>query len=464
MTVGEAYADLWVCGGRQLAGTVEVSGFKHSLVTLVAAACAAQAPAVFSNCPDITESRVLVQELESLGIAAKLMDGVLTIDPGPSGCRAQAADVAQRDYPGEVSEVIHGSIYLASALVSSSGKALIPTAGGCRIGDRSGGRRPVEHYVDVFRRFGAKADEDELGRLVISADRLSGCTIDLLDYTADRALQSGPLYSGATKVAVLNAAVAHGTSILHHPYPKPDVTELVDVLCAFGADIERTSPGSLIVHGMGPDALRAPVRHTLMADLIELVTWICAGTLLASPSLTVKGCRLDAACNALAPELDVLARMGAQVENVNDEMVVYPTRDLSATDITIASHGVFSDSQPFLTLLATFARGTSTITETVWSQRFGYLAALKQLGCSLRQAGPTLRVRGSAPPRRSDQRLHATDLRAAAMLVLAAACVDGSTHLTGMHHLARGYPDFAGTLCAIGAEIKAEHGKGAHVG
>jgi UDP-N-acetylglucosamine enolpyruvyl transferase len=471
--VREADAHLWVCGGRPLTGTVDVSGFKHSLVTLVAAACAAQAPAVFMNCPDITESHVLVRELELLDVAAELVDGVLKVDPRPSAsrerllvgkCTARAACRGLNvDERRDAEQVVHGSIYLASALVSRSGTAVIPTAGGCQIGDRSGGRRPVEHYVDVFRRFGARADEDELGQLVLSADRLSGCTIDLLDYTSDKTLQSGPLYSGATKVAVLNAVVAHGTSILHNPYRKPDVTELVDVLCAFGADIESTSSGSLIVHGCGPDALRTPVHHTLMADLIELVTWICAATLLASSPLRVRGCRLDAACTALAPELEILSRMGTHVERANGSLVVYPTRDLSATDIVIASHGVFSDSQPFVALLATFAQGASTITETVWSKRFGYAEGLRQLGCSLAQAGPTLRIRGGAPPERSNQHLHATDLRAAAVLVLAAACVDGSTCLTGIHHLARGYPDFVGTLSALGADISDKHRQGKHV-
>ncbi|MGK5627814.1 hypothetical protein [Streptomyces sp. URMC 123] len=435
---------LVVRGGRRLRGAVDTSGFKHSLVTVVAAACAAQAPVTVANCPELAETEELSGLITGLGGRAEHSAGTLTVDAG--GLTGGALDE-------EAAGRIHGSVYLAPALLGRTGEAAVVSRGGCRIGDAPGGRRPVEQYVSVFERFGARVAERTPDRLVVRAGRLTGCEIDLLDYTADRALRSGPLYSGACKTAILTAAVAHGTSVLHHPYPKPDVTDLVDVLRRLGADIETTAAGSLVIRGRGPEALDRPVRHTLIPDLIEVVTWICAGALLGDGPLRVRGPQMAAALAALRPELEVLERLGVRLSPGDDELTVHPAETLRATDVTIASHGVFSDSQPFLALLATLAPGASTLTETVWGNRFGYAAGLTALGARLRRDGAALTVEGPCPPRVPGRTVHAPELRSAAMLLLAALGVPGTTVVTGTHHLARGYRDLAASLTALGADI-----------
>ncbi|MFC4856083.1 hypothetical protein [Actinophytocola glycyrrhizae] len=434
---------LVVTGGRRLAGDTQTGGFKHSLVTVLAAACAARAPAVITNCPAVAETGALAGLITDLGGTADYVAGTLTIDAdGMTG--------------GTVSDHgIHGSVYLAPALLTRSGQAAVPTGGGCRIGDDPGGRRPVEQYAAVLGRFGATVTHTD-EHLLVRADRLTGCEIDLLDYTSDRARRTGPLYSGASKMAVLAAAVAHGTSVLHSPYPKPDVTDLVAVLRDFGADIDTTAQGSLVVHGRGPDALDRPVRHELVADLIEVVTWICAGALLADAPMRLRGANLGRALTALRPELSALADLGVGLDRSGDELTVHPAQFLRATDVVITSPGVFSDSHPFLALLMTAARGRSTITETVWATRFGYHAGLEALGARLSRHGTTITVDGPCRPSVPDRSVHAPDLRAAAALVLAALQVPGRTVVTGTHHLRRGYPDFAGTLRALGAVIETE--------
>ncbi|MFC7616337.1 hypothetical protein ACFQV2_25560 [Actinokineospora soli] len=270
-------------------------------------------------------------------------------------------------------------------------------AGGCQIGDGPGGRRPVEQYVSVLERFGASARASATG-LHVEAVSLRGCEIDLLDYTADRALKSGPLYSGACKMALLTAAVAHGTSVLRNLYPKPDVTDLVDVLAALGADVE-VDGDAVVVRGAGPNALRRDVTTTLVPDLIEVVTWITAGAVLAGSPLAVTAPGIDRAVRALAPEFAVLRAMGVRVDVGQDRLVAHPADRLRPADVTVASHGVFSDSQPFLALLAAHAVGTSRITETVWTGRFGYQDGLAALGADLRRDGASLVVRGPVPPR-----------------------------------------------------------------
>jgi UDP-N-acetylglucosamine enolpyruvyl transferase len=242
--------------------------------------------------------------------------------------------------------------------------------------------------------------------------------------------------------------------VLHHLYPKPDVTDLVDALRGFGADIDTTSAGSLIVYGRGNGALCHDVCHTLVPDLIEVVTWICAGVVLSSSPLRITGTDMARACSALAPELAVLDEMGVQFDMSANEIMVHPAQALRAVDVTAASHGVFSDNQPFLALLAAYAHGTSKITDTVWPDRFGYLSGLVALGVDMCRRGPSLRVHGPCPPKKPGQRIHATDLRAAAVLLLAALAVPGPTTITGTHHLARGYPDLSAALCAFGADIQ----------
>jgi UDP-N-acetylglucosamine 1-carboxyvinyltransferase len=432
---------LFVTGGRRLAGEVRVGGFKHSLVTVLAATCAARAPAVITNCPAVAETTALAGLINDLGGRAEYVAGTLTVDTA----EMTGGPIEDRG--------IHGSVYLAPALLTRSGHAAVPTGGGCQIGDSPAGRRPVDQYVAVLSRFGATVTRTD-DQLLVRATRLTGCEIDLLDYTSDRARRTGPLYSGASKMAILAAAVAHGTSVLHNPYPKPDVTNLVTVLRAFGADVETTAAGSLVVHGRGPDALDRQVRHDLVADLIEVVTWICAGALLAGTPLRVHGPNLAGAMTALHPELAVFTDLGVQLDLHGDELTVHPAESLFHTDVVVTSPGVFSDSHPLLALLMTAATGRSTITETVWSTRFGYQPGLEALGARLARHGTTITIDGPCRPSVPGERIHAPDLRAAAALLLAALHVEGSTLVTGTHHLARGYPDFVGSLRGLGAVVE----------
>ncbi|MEE1782945.1 hypothetical protein PUR71_08450 [Streptomyces sp. SP17BM10] len=435
-------------GISRIAGDTLVSGFKHSLVTVVSAALAARAPVRIDNCPDIAETDVLAEIVRRLGGRAERTGDSLAVDADGLHTAELPADAA----------AIHGSVYLLPALLSRFGRASVAATGGCRIGDDPGGQRPVEQYVGVLERFGAQAAVLAGGGLQVTADKLLGCEIDLLDHTADRALRTGPHYSGATKMAVLTAAVAEGVSTLRNPYPKPDVTDLVDVLRELGADITVRADGALVVAGRGGRDLDRPARHVLVPDLIEVVTWVCAGTLLSTGPLTVRGTGMRRAVTALAPELEVFDRLGVDLglggAGGDDALTVRPAQRLRPVDVTVASHGVFSDSQPFLALLAALAEGPSTITETVWSGRFGYAPGLAALGVRLRQDGRTLTVDGPSAPSRPAPPLHAPDLRAAAVLLLAALAVPGPTVVTGTHHLRRGYPDLPAALHRLGARVR----------
>lgn len=438
---------LTVYGNRALSGSVHVAGFKHALVTISAAALAADCSVTIENCPDIEETQVIASLLSTLGASASYDGRALKIDArNTSGNELDPIDAAR----------IHGSVYLLPALLARSGSAVLPESGGCQISNAPGGKRPIHHYLDIFNRFGASVTAKEDGRTVVSAAKLLGCEIDLLDYTADPRLRTGPLYSGATKTALLTAAVAHGVSVLHSPYPKPDVTELVAVLRQLGVSITELGDGTLLVEGTGGPLSGGPAVHRLIPDLIEVATWICAGTLFGDRQLKILGTDMTGAARALAPDLEVLDRMGALVEIGPQQIVVSRAPELRSVDVVISSHGVFSDNQPFLALLAAYATGESSITETVWTARFGYADGLAALGIRVERRGRVLFVHGPWAPRPSRGLITAGDLRAAAALLLAALAVPARTQLAGMRHLRRGYPDLPGALCSLGADITAE--------
>lgn len=441
---------LRVVGGNRLRpGTVPVSGFKHALVSCVAAAVGTDGPVRLRACPEIEETRVLARIISGTGAHAEVTGDVLEID-------ATTAATGSLD-PADVA-AIHGSVYLMPALLARFGVATIGGSGGCQIGGAAAGRRPVEQYVEVFRRFGATAVERPDGGVEVRASTLRGCTIDLRDFCDDRALRSGPLYSGATKAALLTAAFASGVTTLHHPYPKPDVTELVAFLRAAGTTVDDLPGGGYAVHGAGGPLRVTGVEHHLVPDLIEIVTWVCAGALLGSGPIRLEAPRLDAAAQALAPERAVLDQLGVAVEWSADAAVVHPAEALAPIDVVVASHGVFSDSQPLLALLALRAEGTSSIAETVWSSRFTYAEGLRALGADIRVDGPRAEISGPWRPRAGGPTpLHARDLRAAAALLLAALEAPRTSELTGVHHLRRGYPDLAGTLIELGADITRPH-------
>jgi UDP-N-acetylglucosamine 1-carboxyvinyltransferase len=432
-----------VVGGHELSGTVQTGGFKHSLVTCVAAACLGSAPIQIDNCPGITETAVLGRLLRRLGAGVIFSGSSMTVDP---------AGLTSGDLDPEDAAAIHGSVYLAPSLLARFGAVQMPASGGCRIGPGSGAR-PVSHYLSVLSRFGADTRLiDGLG-FRASATRLRAAEIDLLDYTSDRSIKTGPLYSGATKFAILAAASSRGTSVLRNPYPKPDVRDLVALLEAMGADIQTLPDDTLIITG-GLDRLCRPVTFSLSPDLIEVMTWLAAGIAHSPAGIVICGRGMHRSLAALAPELAVLRTMGVETGPADDTSItVRRHRDLRPADVLVASHSVFSDSQPFLVLLACLAQGTSRITETVWPGRLSYVAELRRLGAPVRQDGHVLTIEGASAPKVACLDLRAGDLRAAAALILAALHVDGPSAIHGARHLARGYADLPGQLRALGADV-----------
>ena len=206
-------------GGRPLAGTIRASGFKHSLVTSIAAGLVTGSRLTLDACPDIAEAAVLVALLDDIGATTSRCADRLVIDP--IGVRSGCLD------PMLVQQ-IHGAPYLIPGLLARTGWASVGMPGGCRIGAGPEGRRPMAHYGAVLERFGVTVTTTEEGGLWCVARDLASCTIDLLDFTRGPGSVQN-LYSGATKMALLVAGTASGVTTIHNPYGRADVADLIEV-------------------------------------------------------------------------------------------------------------------------------------------------------------------------------------------------------------------------------------------
>lgn len=436
-----APAECTVRCGADLAGTVRVGGFKHALVPLLAASVLASGPVKLRNVPRIEDSRVMAAILAELGAE-------VDYDPALEQMSLDTRAMSGHTIPHDLARLVHGPVYLLPVLLARFGRAQLGPTGGCRIGPSAdGGTRPVGHLVDIVSRFGADVTADD-GTLVATCTRLRGAHIDLREYAEPGpAGPTGPLYSGATKCALLAAAGAEGTTVLEYPYPKPDVTALADGLATGGVELERTAD-RIVVRGIGGVA---PFSATLLGDLIEFITFV-ACAVHARGALTIAG--TDANVRAgLSAELDYLEAMGVGLEPRAAGIEVSRPERLRAVDVAIASHGAFSDSHPFFSLMLLGGDRPSRIIETVWRDRFGYVEPLRALGADLRVESGQVEVRPSTLTRRCPT-VRAGDLRSAAMLVLAALTVPGPTTVAGVEHLSRGYDDLLGKLRSLGARIE----------
>lgn len=436
-----------IVGGQQLdSGTVRIAGFKHSLVTIFAAALAVPRPVIIHNCPNISETRVLVDLINAIGGQASFVADTLQMDT-----KSISNPVLDRDE----AEKIHGSAYLVPALLARFGTAQILTGqGGCQIGSTELGRRPWEHYVRVLRLFGANTIIDTDGGIAVNAVMLRGCDIDLLDFTVDPTTATGPHYSGASKMAVLAAAVAQGTSRLRHLYPKPDVTDLVSFLELAGVDITYEDADTITITGNLLEPAANPLHVTLATDLIEVVTYSVAAALYCRESLKLLVPDPERSIKALAPEVAALDRLGVRLEVGSQFITSSRYAEPRSGSYISESHGIYSDNLPFLLLLAMSAQGESTFSDTVWPNRFQYLEGLAAMGGAFRRlAEGAWAVLGPCRPAKPGATVHAAELRGAASLVLAALGIPGRTVVCGTHHLSRGYPSLLANLRDLGANI-----------
>ncbi len=412
-------------GGKPLRGTVRVSGAKNAALKLLAAAVLTGERCRFENVPEIQDVRVLTAVLQDLGVVVDHpADGVYEIAAG---------DVDWLFIPLEAAAKMRASFILLGPLLARFGHVIISNPGGDRIG-----RRPVNFHVDAMRALGAEVDYRNGYYFAKAPGRLRGAEITFPQVTVM-----------GTENAMLAACLADGTTVIRPAAQEPEVDDLIVFLGEMGADVARTAPDTIVVHGRR--RLRG-ANHTVMPDRIETATFLVAAAVTGG-QLTLE----DAACDHVGALVGIMGRMGVPVACGRTSIEIDATGlrpgDLVACDIETGPYpGLATDVQPPACVLLTQASGSSRVHETVFEDRIEWLAELRKLGARI-EIVDAHHASIQGPTRLHGAEVSISDLRAGASLILAALAADGPSLIHGAHHVRRGYENIDRKFQQLGASI-----------
>lgn len=413
-------AFLSIRGGTCLKGEVVNSGAKNGALPVLAACLLVQGRCVIRNCPDIADVRTTLEILTSLGCRVQRQGLAVSVD---------AAEVHTSQIPAELAGQMRASILFLGALYARLGQASIARPGGCSLGER-----PVDLHLLAMRNLGAEILEEET---TVSCRR-KGPDGGFVHFSYPSV--------GATENAILAAVGCKHDSILHGCAKEPEIADLCCFLNACGAKI--IGAGSETIYVCGGRKLKG-TEHTVLPDRMEAVSYLCAA---AGCGGEVSILRTDA--SLYRTELDLLQAAGCQITAKDDTVHLLSPEQLRPVPLlTTAPYPRLStDAQPPLMAALLRADGVSRFCETVFENRYSHVSQMQKLGAKLKSFGRYVRLYGGAPLHGAA--LQAEDLRAAAALVIAAMMAEGESTLHGLSHLQRGYVDFPGKLCALGAQIE----------
>lgn len=408
-------------GGARLSGTVPISGSKNAALPVMTAAILFDHETAVDNVPDLRDIDTLLKVLAVLGVTARRDGARLWLD---------GSGLSSHEAPYELVRRMRASVYVLGPLLARLGRAKVSLPGGC-----AWGPRPVDLHVMAMRQLGATV-EIEHGYLVAEAPKggLQGGTITF------------PISSvGATCNALLAAVLAKGRTRLENAAQEPEVVALADYLVACGADIRGQGTRLVTIEGV---ERFAPVPRPVIPDRIEAATFLAAAAITGG-DLTLTGAQPD----HLAAVLEVLRAMGVGIDADGDRLVVRGDGPPRGTHVVTAPYPGFpTDMQAQMMALASVGSGVSVITDTIYPDRFTHVPELVRLGADIRLDGNTAVVHpvGSL----SGAAVMASDLRASAALILAGLVAKGSTRISRVYHIDRGYERIEEKLRAVGASVE----------
>ena len=410
---------LKITGGRPLEGEIRISGAKNAALPIMCAALLTSRPLTLTNVPHLRDVGTMARLLREMGVAAdRSIDGSAVL---------HAASIKEPTASYELVKTMRASVLVLGPLLARCGQAKVSLPGGCAIG-----ARPVDQHVKGLEAMGATI-AIEHGYMHATAERLRGARIvmDLVTVTG-------------TENLMMAAALAEGETLIENAAREPEVVDLARCLSAMGAKIEGA--GSDVIRITGVRSL-AGAQHAVMPDRIE------TGTYLAAAAATGGRVRLTgAAPNSLDATLDKLREAGAKVVVADSSIELQTDGRPNAASIRTAPYpGFATDMQAQFMALATVARGTALITETIFENRFMHALEMQRLGADIRLEGNTAVVKGVE--RLQGAKVMATDLRASAGLVIAGLVAEGDTVVDRIYHLDRGYEALETKLSALGARV-----------
>lgn len=405
-------------GGRKLEGTIRISGAKNATVALIPAAILTDEEATICNIPEITDTEALCDILKELKVDVKRASESIVINP---------KDMENIEIAEEFSKKLRASYYFMGALLGKYKKAVMYFPGGCSIG-----ARPIDLHLKGFEALGAKVT-NEKNKYIVEAEELKGANI-YLDIAS----------VGATINIMLAAVRAKGKTVIDNAAKEPEIVNVATFLNNMGAKV--TGAGTSTIKIEGVDHLHK-CFHEVIPDRIEAGTYIIIGALCGSPL------KVD---NVIPEHIDSLLskleEMGVELEVGTDYVLVSNNNEYRATNIKTAVYPGFpTDLQQPFTVLQTQCSGKSKTTETIWENRFMHIPYLKDLGADIVVKNQTATVVG--PTELKGTNVVATDLRAGAAMVAAGLKATGTTTITNVEHILRGYEQIVEKLTNVGAKI-----------
>ena len=406
-------------GGAPLAGEVRVSGAKNAALPILCAALLTAEPLKLANVPRLNDVRTMQHLLGQMGVARDGDGDAIVLD---------AARIDWPLAPYELVKTMRASILALGPLLARCGEARVSLPGGCAIG-----LRPVDQHIKGLTAMGAAIDLEH-GYINARAARLVGTkfVFDVVTVTG-------------TENLMMAATLAEGVTVLENAAREPEIVDLAACLVAMGARITGAGSDRITIEGV---AKLHGATHAIMPDRIETGTFAAAAAA-AGGDVAIVGASPD----TLDAVSDKLAEAGADIAVDGTTLRVRRSGALRAANVRTAPYPGFpTDMQAQFMALATVARGTSVLTETIFENRMMHVQELVRLGASIEVEGNTAIVKGV--DRLAGANVMATDLRASACLVIAGLMADGATTIDRIYHLDRGYEHIEDKLSGLGARIR----------
>lgn len=412
---------LIVNGGRPLSGEITISGAKNSTVALIPAAILADSPVTLEGVPDIQDVHSLIEILEIMNVKVDFDGSTLVIDP---------TKIVSIPMPSGKIKSLRASYYFMGALLSKFGQGVVGLPGGCFLGPR-----PIDQHLKGFEALGATVD-NELGAMYLRSgdEGLTGARV-YLDVVS----------IGATINLMLAAVRAKGKTIIENAAREPEIIDVATLLNNMGAKVRGA--GTDIIRIEGVTELKG-CRHTITPDRIEAGTYLSMAAAMGT-DVVVKNVIFEHLEGLIAK----MEEMGVPMEIGEDSIRVLEAKNLKMVSIkTLPYPGFATDLQQPLTPLLLKAHGEGMIVDTIYPKRVKHIPELVRMGAKARVETDMILLEG--PTKLKGVEVEASDLRAGACLVTAGLMAEGTTTITGVENILRGYDHIVEKLTALGADIK----------
>lgn len=410
-------------GGNKLTGEVKVEGAKNAVLPILTASLlASDKPSKLVNVPALSDVETINNVLTTLNadVTYKKDENAVVVD---------ATKTLNEEAPYEYVSKMRASILVMGPLLARLGHAIVALPGGCAIGSR-----PIEQHIKGFEALGAEIHLENGNIYANAKDGLKGTSIHL-DFPS----------VGATQNIIMAASLAKGKTLIENAAKEPEIVDLANYINEMGGRITGAGTDTITINGV--ESLHG-VEHAIIPDRIE------AGTLLIAGAITRGDIFVRAAIKEhMASLVYKLEEMGVELDYQEDGIRVRAEGDLQPVDIKTLPHPGFpTDMQSQMMALLLTANGHKVVTETVFENRFMHVAEFKRMNANINVEGRSAKLEGKS--QLQGAQVKATDLRAAAALILAGLVADGKTSVTELNHLDRGYVDLHGKLKQLGADIE----------